>query len=232
MHYSFNKQKKVYWDKVELPNIPLFSASLTENIVNKLWEYIEKSKQDIQKNDQNSKLAGNISQSLRLHDEDDYLMKNLFNDISKLYLNPPAGTILPWNKSLKSTSHVHNRYVLNSIWVNFQRQTEFNPVHDHSGLLSFVIWLKVPTNWQEQHELIISKQSNCPSASDFQLMYTDILGNICTNNILMSKEIENVILLFPSQLKHCVYPFYNSDEERISVSGNISLDSTSYMEWS
>ena len=32
------------------------------------------------------------------------------------------------------------------------------------------------------------------------------------------------MLLFPSSLHHMVYPFYNSDEERVTISGNISLD--------
>ena len=33
-----------------------------------------------------------------------------------------------------------------------------------------------------------------------------------------------MMLFFPARLKHQVYPFYDNDGERISVSGNISLD--------
>ena len=37
---------------------------------------------------------------------------------------------------------------------------------------------------------------------------------------------ENTILFFPALLNHTVYPFYLSDEERISISGNICLDTS------
>ena len=34
--------------------------------------------------------------------------------------------------------------------VQFLFQNEFNPMHDHTGTYSFVIWLKIPTNFKEQ----------------------------------------------------------------------------------
>ena len=39
----------------------------------------------------------------------------------------------------------------------------------------------------------------------------------------MEASDEGTMLFFPAMLKHQVYPFYNSDEDRISISGNISL---------
>ena len=39
----------------------------------------------------------------------------------------------------------------------------------------------------------------------------------------MGKAIEGTICLFPSQLNHYVYPFFENDGERITVSGNIGL---------
>ena len=32
------------------------------------------------------------------------------------------------------------------------------------------------------------------------------------------------MLFFPAKLMHTVYPFYNCDKERISISGNINFD--------
>ena len=32
------------------------------------------------------------------------------------------------------------------------------------------------------------------------------------------------MVLFPSQLRHQVYPFYNCDEERVSISGNVFIN--------
>ena len=36
--------------------------------------------------------------------------------------------------------------------------------------------------------------------------------------------MEGTILFFPSQLQHTVYPFYNCEEDRISISGNIGFN--------
>ena len=32
------------------------------------------------------------------------------------------------------------------------------------------------------------------------------------------------MLFFPSKLNHVVYPFYTSNKNRISISGNVALD--------
>ena len=32
------------------------------------------------------------------------------------------------------------------------------------------------------------------------------------------------MLLFPSQLRHLVNPFYETDEDRVSISGNVYFD--------
>ena len=32
------------------------------------------------------------------------------------------------------------------------------------------------------------------------------------------------MLFFPAKLHHIVYPYYNCDEDRITISGNIGLD--------
>ena len=41
----------------------------------------------------------------------------------------------------------------------------------------------------------------------------------------LSSEDEGTMLLFPAQLNHQVYPFFDCNEDRISVSGNIALNS-------
>lgn len=230
MHYGFNKKNspKIVWNKYELPNVPLLTTKLPKEVVDRLWDYIEKSKTDIKKNNKKRSLAGNISSSLTLHDEDDYLLKNIFSEVVNLYLDPKKIGV-KWFRAI--TSHWHPEFSLSSLWVNFQKQTEFNPMHDHSGILSFVIWLKIPTDYREQHKIPFVGESNSPAASDFQLIYTDILGNVVGQNIVMDKNMENCMIVFPSQLKHQVYPFYNCDDERISISGNISLNSKNSVNW-
>ena len=40
---------------------------------------------------------------------------------------------------------------------------------------------------------------------------------------MLSPEDEGRILFFPATLQHQVYPFYECEEERVTISGNIRL---------
>ena len=200
--------ENVQWSTYELPNIPIYETKLPKDILDTLWRYIGKATDRL-----NHKLAGNIDESLILEDEENTLLLFL-TPVVERYLNTVRVKISDYDR-------ISNELKLESLWVNYQKQHEFNPLHNHFGLISFVIWMKIPTDWKEQHELPFAKNSNGPLASDFQFTYTDILGHVQDYPIPMDSDKEGVILLFPSRLRHQVYPFYICDKERISISGNI-----------
>jgi len=111
-------------------------------------------------------------------------------------------------------------------WINFQSRGEFNPVHNHKGIYSFVIWLKIPYEIENEFKVYsYSDNSNrkIPLNSAFQFMYVSSLGQIATHHIHIDKSFENTMILFPAKMVHCVYPFYTSDDFRISVAGNVML---------
>ena len=116
-----------------------------------------------------------------------------------------------------------SRLYLNNAWVNFQNKHEFNPSHTHTGIISFVVWLKVPYTIKEEMMNKSVAYSNSPVAGCFQFMYCDALGNINGHTISCEKETEGTILIFPAKMQHCVYPFFTSDEYRISISGNFYI---------
>jgi len=113
-------------------------------------------------------------------------------------------------------------YRLNAIWANYQKKYEFNPYHDHYGLFSFVIWVKVPYLIEDEISIPSVRNSNLKAAGNFSFIYPS-LYRIENHNIPADKTYEGKIILFPSNLGHLVYPFYTSDDYRISVSGNINL---------
>ena len=115
-------------------------------------------------------------------------------------------------------------FYLSGMWVNYQKQYEFNPLHDHTGVFSFVIWMQIPTDYEDQKQISIAKDSNVDVVSNFVLNYHNTLGMIAQHVYAMSKEMEGTMLFFPSQLMHSVYPFFNCNKDRISISGNISID--------
>ena len=43
-------------------------------------------------------------------------------------------------------------YMLTALWVNYMKQHEYNPPHDHSDQLSFVIFLKVPEEIKKEQK--------------------------------------------------------------------------------
>jgi len=207
---------KIEWQNFYLPNIPIYQTKLPQNIIDRLWFYVKNAKEKY-----NNNLAGNIDKSLLLIDEDDYFMNHVVGPIAQIYISHDHN--ISWVQK-NHTPHSKSM-VMDTFWVNFQNQNEFNPIHNHSGVISFVVWMKIPTHYKDQHQLKICKNSNCPSASDFQFTYSDILGNHQDHRIEMAPYQEGWMLVFPSQLRHQVYPYYNCDEQRISISGNISWNS-------
>ena len=123
-------------------------------------------------------------------------------------------------------------FELQRLWVNYQKKYDHVPIHNHNhgALFSFVVFMKIPTYWKEQHVLPLQMKSDIitlDSASDFQFVWSEEKDSqkIVFSNFLLSPEDEGRILFFPSFLYHQVYPFYGTteSEERITISGNIQL---------
>ena len=102
------------------------------------------------------------------------------------------------------------RKSLISTWINFQKKYEYNPPHKHFGAYSFVIWLSLPYDTEEEKKLY-------KSSTDFNFLYTQN-GKIQQCPIDAS---EGDIVLFKADQWHSVQPFFLSDEFRVSISGNI-----------
>ena len=110
-----------------------------------------------------------------------------------------------------------------NLWVNFQKKYEFKPMHVHDGLYSFVIWHKVPYTMKDEKERLASMMDNDFRAGMFAFFFSDPSGKITQEALPVDKNWEGKVALFPANLNHCVYPFYTSDEYRISISGNLGF---------
>ena len=193
-------------------------TSLPKTVMKRLKSYIETAKKDpktIKKD-----LAGNISTSLSIEDKDNWFFQSILVPLVEQFVTSYP-TFLS-SAFVPDASSVPFR--LSNFWVNFQKQHEFNPPHSHGGIWSFVVWIKIPTNFREQHALPFSASSNMPKASDFEFHYTTMLGDITGSNYALDKNSEGHMLFFPASLQHSVYPFYECDKERVSISGNIHFE--------
>lgn len=112
------------------------------------------------------------------------------------------------------------KFILDDVWVNYQQAGEFNPLHDHRGVYSWVIWLELPYTLKQEDAHVPWANPDKNFAGQFVIHYTDIVGNIKNYPLPTDQRMRNHCAVFPSRLRHSVYPFYTSNQYRISVSGN------------
>jgi hypothetical protein len=164
----------------------------------------------------NSDLAGNLEKEFTLHKSKDYLSDLILpfcTEYDKHFEYLSRLNILTKNLPI----------ILDLPWVNFQKKTEFNPSHNHSGIFSFVLWINIPFFIEDEKQNPSSKNSNANCPGHFILYYTNSLGRICMYTIPVDKNWNNKMIFFPSEFIHEVMPFYTSNDYRISVSGNFRL---------
>lgn len=97
------------------------------------------------------------------------------------------------------------------LWVNYQKPTEYNPLHLHGTNFSFVWYLDIPEQIRQEHLLQVG---TTPSRGLIDFVSSQ------TNDLKRFNPQTGDVFVFRSDHKHSVHPFY-SDCERVSMSGNI-----------
>ena len=209
--------------KVISPPVSKFlQVNLDKNLIDYLWRIIDIANKN--NKSYKNRLAGNISKSLLLEDLNSFFYKSVCVPLVKCYRENNALIEGKDPVAINAITGSKTKLLLNQFWVNYQYQTEFNPIHDHTGVYSFVIWLKIPYSWNEQIKLpqFRDTQKHEIKAGSFEFLYNDILGNGVTKSFRLSPKFEGIMVFFPARLRHCVYPFYETEEPRVSISGNLS----------
>ena len=198
-------------------------VQLDQDVIEYLWQIIAIAEDKNKTHKQF--LAGNISQSLRLDDENSFFFRRVCAPLVKYYREncPIKGDPIDY----QTTMGPDFRLTLSQFWVNYQYQTEFNPFHEHGAIYSFAIWMKIPYDWRDQNKLpqFTDMSENEKRAGKFEFEYIDTLGSIRNYAYALSPATEGVMVFFPAKLRHCVHPFYGSEEARISIAGNLSFSS-------
>ena len=209
--YYFREPQNYGW--IEVP--------LGDYLINHIWSCINDARGNFKPG-----LVGHIEKSLVMQDKRHILFDQLLGPLVKAYGNKwdHNHVKLPIINGKGSIYTPDNaEFFLDKFWVNYQNQHEFNPIHNHGGCYSFAAWLKIPTDHHEQNQIYNAKDANSNFNSAFCFHYTDSLGNIRSTTYEQRPDMEGTLLFFPSRLNHEVYPYYECDEQRISISGNIWL---------
>lgn len=187
---------------------------LPDHIISYYWNCIEQSSKDFR-----HQASGCLSKVHELQDTENVFIHNVFlnlfhgptNHLFISHLDRCFNSVYPDQTEEKSFYPF-----VKSMQVNYQDATQYNPIHWHSGLFSFVIWMKIPFDYQTEQDLFHNSTS---SQASFGFVYNNDIG-IGLEHI---QPQEGFCCLFPAHLAHFVYPFYSSTEQRISITGNIGF---------
>jgi len=138
-----------------------------------------------------------------------------------------------YNKTL--VGHIKEEYEMPGIskslhtyfWVNYMKKHEFNPLHNHDGIYSFVIFVNIPYDLTEEEnyfaDVSIKESKSEIQTSKFNFVNINPDGRIVSTIAQVDKSFEGKMFMFPASQFHIVYPFYTSDDYRITVSGNLKI---------
>lgn len=181
----------------------LYKTTLTDNELKKINSLCKKNK----KEDYRRHLAG--------------LIKNEYKIDEKKFFP----IILPYLKSYIQAAMQHyglnnaGKIILESVWVNYMTKFESNPIHSHTGDLSFVLFTKTPDTLKKEIENTISNETK-PGAINFINSLGSAKNYISAHTF--TPEVKD-LFIFPAHLNHMVNSF-QSEGERVSVSGNIKIE--------
>lgn len=168
-------------------------------------------------------LVGKVHKEVRIpikgKDDKEFLlnvMKSACLDYLKESIN--QGNHHAWKKlagdAIPTLANIH----LTHSWVVSQYAGEYNPWHHHNGDFSAVIYLKLPPNMHKEIEE--DYEDHYPANGLIEFMFGE--NQIFRSDNLKFKPVVGKMLVFPSWLKHFVYPF-KSEGERRSMSFNAHM---------
>ena len=198
----------------DLKYLQIYNEYLPVNIFKKICDLAYKAKEDM-----NDDLTGNIEREYVLRAEEDPEINQYLMQISN-------------NKLFADYHHYLSQLfasrkckpVLAKTWVNFQQKNEFNPLHTHDGIFSFVIFVKIPYDCEDYKTKFPKTKPENIKVGMLSFQHIDPwVGRPMSVDISLNPKYEGGIYFFKSKHVHQVYPFYDTDEYRVTVSGNIHL---------
>ena len=191
-----------------LPNLGVLKTSLPKKLQNKLLKECKNAKL-------NNELlkTGVTATGVPIQ----FLLKDTKKELQE-YIIPLVNTYFKTHPDYFKSINILNKkcdLLIDKPWMNLQR------IHD--GILSYNIFLRIPYDEKKLRR----NEDEIPyigsKFNSFEFSFTNVCGQPQHHSMNITKKDEGVVLLFPSQLTHCVYPFYDTDEYRISISGNVKF---------
>ena len=177
---------------------PIVKFKWETTIFNCLKDDVLTSLKNPNSKDLKSTLVGRIRQGKQIE-----LKTNLFSTLAEV------GNI--YGHTLIS-NYVDQSFKIHELpWIVLQKSGDYNPLHAHDGFLTVITYIKVPAS--------IGK-INPDDRQDLNFNLDGWLTFVGSETYLGIKPVEGEGYIFPSNLRHMVYP-YTDNEDRISISWNL-----------
>ena len=188
----------------------IVKVRIPEDIIINMNSYVDDLTNDQEKSkvlDYGADLAGNVTQEFRFDIE--FMQKIKWAEFL-------AKSCQRW--LLEGHNITIKKFDIIASWVVKQFKNDYNPIHYHSGQISGVGYLKVPEDMGETIQK--TKKLN----HNGKLVLIDGSKKfVCTPTYVINPKVGD-FYFFPSYMMHTVYPFFDTSEERRSVSFNAKID--------
>ncbi len=187
----------------------IVKLKMSNEMIETINNYVDKVIQDeqkIKKLDEGDKLIGKVRQEFLM--EIDFMKKIKWAEFLASHVSSWAKAEL--KKEIKD-------FQLIKSWVVRQFKNDYNPVHWHSGDISGVGYLKIPSYLGE------TSQPDKKTNENGKLQLISGSPNLFSKSTFLVKPELGDFYLFPNYLMHTVYPFSGTEDERRSVSFNASV---------
>lgn len=199
-------------------NPGILKWKLNQDHMNLLWSYIKKpTTNGAWVFDNNNKVIERTPyQEWALDDINKVFQTEILSPAIKHYVDI-------WGYPMTVRNSHHPVPIMNRIWCRISGKGEYQPLHSHQSIWTFIIWMNIPFEHEEEESGDAIELY--PQAGNVAINYIDSIGRLQEQPFRLGKKDEGTILLFPGDLKHVVYPHYTTDEYRISIAGDIVIDS-------
>ena len=198
---------------------PIFQSEVDQKFIEDLIN--EGNKLTREEDDWRDKLAGNMKYGGSYIYKDDFILKTepylltyierFLDKITDNFGEKQVARLMDVQTDRRERKNGTMR--LDTMWINYQHKHDFNPPHTHRGVLSFVIFCKVPKNIFKEQAV-----SNSADAGKIMFQYGE-QSHPLVGTLFPVEPYEGLFLVFPANMNHLVPSFW-TDDERISVAGN------------
>ena len=176
--------------------------------------------------DYRDQLAGKIGKEVKYNQEQQDIISNHLTPYFNSYLE---ALLRDWNPTvmghLEAERIISINPTLESVWVNYQVNSEYNPIHSHSGDISFVLYLDIPEVISQ--EVDITRSSPPGAITFYHTLHNGYFRHPVDRllepvNAITHTPVTGQMFVFPSWLSHEVQAF-KSDVTRVSMAGNLNV---------